>query len=82
MKYQFVLETGNWKPWFLDAEQKGNKLLRQIKVQNLGLGLTAESCRKSKTNNQQLLRDKLKLELKYEVNIRFETQIWKSGPNL
>ena len=44
--------------------------------------MTAESCRKSKTNNQQLLRDKLKLKLKYEVNIRFETQIWKSGPDL
>ena len=24
MKYQFVLETGNWKPWFLVAEQKCN----------------------------------------------------------
>ena len=44
--------------------------------------MTAESCRKSKTYNQQLLRDNLKLELKYEVNIRFETQIWKSGPDL
>ena len=31
---------------------------------------------------QQLLRNKLKLELKYEVNIRFETQIWKPGPDL
>ena len=29
-----------------------------------------------------MLRDELKLELKYEVNIRFETQIWKSGPDL
>ena len=28
--------------------------------------MTAESCRKPKTNNQQLLRNKLKLELKYE----------------
>ena len=44
--------------------------------------MTAESCRKPKTNNQQLLRNKLKLELKYEVNLRFETQIWKPGPDL
>ena len=48
------------------------------KVQNLGL--TADFCRKPKTNNKQLLRNKLKLELKYEVNLRFETQIWKPSP--
>ena len=24
----------------------------------------------------------LKLELKYELNLRFETQIWKPGPDL
>ena len=29
-----------------------------------------------------MLRNKLKLELKYEVNIRFETQIWKPGLDL
>ena len=46
------------------------------------LVFTAEPGRKTKTNNQQLLRNKLKLELKYEVNIRFETQIWKPGPDL
>ena len=51
------------------------QLLTEKKVQNLGS--TAESCRKPKTNNQQLLRNKLTLELKYEVNLRFETQIWK-----
>ena len=34
--------------------------------------LTAESCRKTKTNNQQLLT---KLIFTYEVNLRFETQI-------
>ena len=44
--------------------------------------MTAKSCRKPKTNNQQLLRSNSKLELKYEVNIRFETQIWKPGPDL
>jgi hypothetical protein len=49
-------------------------------IQNLGL--TAESYRKPKTNNQQLLRNKLKMELKYDVNLRFETQIWKPGPDL
>ena len=54
--------------------------LTEKKVQNLGL--TAESCRKPKTNNQQLLRNKLKLALKYELNIRFETQIWKPGADL
>ena len=43
------------------------------KVQNSIL--TVEPCRKTKTNNQQLLRNKLKLKLKYEVNLRFETQI-------
>ena len=26
--------------------------------------------------------NKLKLKLKYEVNLRFETQIWKTGPDL
>ena len=44
--------------------------------------MTVESYKKPKTNNQQLLRNKLKLELKYEVNLRFETQIWKPGPDL
>jgi hypothetical protein len=44
--------------------------------------LTAESYRKPKSNNQQLLRNKLKLELKYEVNLSFETQIRKPGPDL
>ena len=29
-----------------------------------------------------MLRNKLKLELKYEVNLRFETQIWKPGADL
>ena len=29
-----------------------------------------------------LLRNKLKLKLKYEVNPRFDTQIWKPGPDL
>ena len=46
------------------------------------LDFTAESCRKPKTNNQQLLRNNLKLQLKYEVNLRVETQIWKPGPDL
>ena len=36
-------------------------------------GLTAEPCRKPDTNNWQLLRNKLKLKFKYEVNLRFET---------
>ena len=36
------------------------------------------------THNSRLLsqRNKLKLKLKYEVNLRFETQIWKPGPDL
>ena len=38
-------------------------------------------CRKAKTNNQQLLRKKLKLKLKYEGNLRFGTQR-KPGPGL
>ena len=54
--------------------------MTEKKVQNLGL--TAESYKKIKTSNQQLLRNKLKLELRYEVNLRFETQIWKQGPDL
>ena len=29
-----------------------------------------------------MLRNKLKLKLKYEVNLRFETQIWKPDPDL
>ena len=41
-----------------------------------------EKSSKPKTNSQQLLRNKLKLQLKYEVNLRFETQIWKPGPDL
>jgi hypothetical protein len=56
-----------------ELELSKKAILTEKKVQNLGL--TAESCRKPKTNNQQLLRKKLKLELKYEVNLRFETQI-------
>ena len=35
------------------------------------------SVSKLTANNQQLLRNKLKLELRYEVNLGFETQIWK-----
>ena len=39
------------------------------------LGLTVEPCRKVQTDdNQQLLRNEKKLKLKYEVNLRFETQ--------
>ena len=45
------------------------------------MGLTAEPCSKQ-TNNQQLLRNKLKLKLKYGVNLRFKTQIWKPGADL
>ena len=41
-------------------------------------GLTAESCWKPNTNNQQLLRNKLKLTLKYALNLRFETQVFNS----
>ena len=37
--------------------------------------MTAEPFRKPKNNNQQLLRNKLKLKLKYEVNPRFESRI-------
>ena len=44
--------------------------------------MTAKPCSKQKTNNQQLLRNKLKLKLKYGVNLRFETQIWKPGADL
>ena len=52
--------------------------LTEKKVQNLGL--TAEPCSKPKATNQRLLKNKLKL--KYQVNLRFETQIWKPGPDL
>ena len=64
-----------WKPgkWNISLGFE----LTENKVQNLGL--TTEPCRKPKTNNQQLLRNKLKLKLKYEVNLRFETKIWKPG---
>jgi hypothetical protein len=44
--------------------------------------LTAEPCRKPKTDNQQMLRNNLKLKLKYEVNLRDETQIKVLGPDL
>ena len=37
--------------------------------------MTAEPFRKPKNNNQQFLRNKLKLKLKYEVNPRFESRI-------
>ena len=77
MKYQFLLETWILKPrsekpdsWLLSKET----IIDLEKVQNLAL--TAEP------NNQQLLRNKLKIELKYEVNFRFEIQIWKPGPDL
>ena len=83
MKYQFVLETGNWKPEFWNPGLKTlifgcwakKQELIEKKVQNLDL--TAEPCRKPKTNNQQLSRNKLKMKLKYEVKLMFETQIWK-----
>ena len=57
-----------------------NNYLSEKKVQKMGL--IVKPCRKPKNNNQQLLRNKLKLELKYEVNLRFETQIWKPGADL
>ena len=78
MKYQFVLETGNnpgLKTLILGCWAK-----KQYLTENLGL--TAEPCRKPKTNNQQLLRNKLKLKLKYEVKLKFETKILKPGPDL
>ena len=42
------------------------------------MGLIAESCRKPNTNNQQLLKNKLKLTLKYALNLRFETRGFNS----
>ena len=33
-----------------------------------------QPCRKPKTDNQQLLRNKFIIKLKHEVNLRFETQ--------
>ena len=88
MKYQLVLETGNLKPGFWNPGLKTLILgcwakkqeLTEKEVQNLDL--IAEPCRKPKINNQQLLRNKLKLKLKYEVNPRFETQIWKPVADL
>ena len=71
MKYQSVLETGNWKHgvWnpglktvCLGCWAKKNNNQIEKKVQNLDL--TAEPCRKPETNNHQL---------KYEANLRFET---------
>ena len=74
MKYQVRLEAGNCKPGFwnprkIKFETHNSRLLRKMFKTRV---LTAESCRKTKTNNQQLLR---KLKLKYEVNLRFETRI-------
>ena len=86
MKYQFVLETGNWKPgfwnppWFFVALIK--KAIINWEKKFINLGLTAEPCRKPKANNQQLLRNKSKLKLKYEVKLKFENQIWKPGADL
>ena len=54
-------------------------IINQEKVQNLGL--TTEPSRKPKTNNQELLRNNLKLKLKYEVNLRFETQVNEKPKN-
>ena len=68
-------QTRNWEAEF----QVYWDSLRK-KVENLDL--TAKPCSKQKTNNQQLLRNKLKLKLKYGVNLRFETQIWKPGADL
>ena len=50
----------------LDSIHISISVLTEKKVQNL-------ACRKPKANNQKLLRNKLKL--KYEVNLRFKSQI-------
>ena len=67
-----MLGTGIENPdsWLL---RKKKEYLTQKKSSKLGLN--PEPCRKPKTNNQQFLRDKLKLKLKCEVNLRFKTQI-------
>ena len=39
-------------------------------------GFDCWALQKSKANNQQLLRNKLKLKLKYDGNLRFKNQIW------
>jgi hypothetical protein len=79
MKYQFVSDNGNWKPGFWNPD---SWLLSKKAIMNWTwvwlLSLVEDQ--KPKNNNQQLLRNKLKL--KYEVNLRFETQIWKPGPDL
>ena len=90
MNYQFVLETGNGKPRFLKTRKftlildcwSSTSFIDQESIFNWEkmfktLGLTVEPCRKVQTDNQQLLRNEKKLKLKYEVNLRFETQTWK-----
>ena len=74
MKYQVGLETGNWKPGFWNPPKIEFEIHNSIELRKMFKTqiLTAESCRKTKTNNQQLVR---KLKLKYEVNLRFETRI-------
>jgi hypothetical protein len=68
---KWELKTCVLKPKF---ESPNSRLLSQRAIINSekvqSLGLTAEPCRKPKTNNQQLLRNKSKL--KYEENLRFE----------
>ena len=80
-----VLETGNWKPgnwkpgfWnpglktlILSCLAKKQWLTEKFKTWVWLLSLVENL----KTNNQQLLRNKLKLELEFEVNLRLETQI-------
>ena len=57
------------------------KLRKKFKT----LGLTAESCSKPNTNNHQLLRNKLKLTLKYALNLRspgFQFPVFPTRPNI
>ena len=75
-----VLETGNWKPGFWDPGLKTLILSCLAKKQWLTEKFKTwvwllSLVENLKTNNQQLLRNKLKLELEFEVNLRLETQI-------
>ena len=67
------------EPVFEKLNSRSERALRKkqylTEKKVLNLGFIAQFCRKPKTSNQQLLRNKLELELKYEVNLRFETQI-------
>ena len=73
LKNEISVCVRNWelKTWILKHrfENPDSWLLSKNSEKNQSLDLNAEPCKKTKTNNQQLLRNKSK------VNLKFETQI-------